>query len=52
VLLSYALCLKKVGKTSNALATLNSALYSDKPGELKAKILLERVKINFEMGKF
>lgn len=51
VLFSYALILKKIGLTSNALSYLNSALYNDKTGELKEKILFERLKINFEANK-
>jgi hypothetical protein len=50
VLLGYAVLLNKMGLTSNALAALASALYSDK-GELKGKILMERLKINYKMGR-
>lgn len=42
------MCLKKMGFGSNCLALLNSALYCDQKGEFKAKILIERLKINFE----
>lgn len=51
VLFSYALILKKIGLTSNALSYLSSALYNDKAGDLKERILLERLKINFETNK-
>jgi tetratricopeptide (TPR) repeat protein len=32
VLLSYAICLKKLNQTSKALSTLNNAFYNDKTG--------------------
>lgn len=40
VLLSYAICLKKLNQTSKALSALSTALYNDKTGETKSKILL------------
>ena len=39
VLLSYALCLKEVGRVSNCLSTLNSALYCPNAEQFKSKIL-------------
>lgn len=51
ILYLNALCLKKLGSLANCLALLNLALYNDQKGEFKAKILMERLKINFEGRK-
>ena len=45
------MCLKEVGRGSNCLSTLNSALYCPNADQFKSKILAERIKINFEAGK-
>lgn len=52
VLLNYAICLKSMGKQSNCVSILTSALYNDQEGLFKAKILLERMKLYFSENKY
>jgi hypothetical protein len=49
--LSYALCQKELGRASNSLAALNSAFSCESSAQLKAKILLERIRLNLHGKK-